>query len=191
MTDGPFRNAELSSRWKRYGQDLVSDAVSAEERATRACHSMVGDVDMKAFSPLFGDLKARAELTQMELDPVPAVETIFDSHPTSTLADALQRHLIANLRDHMHIDEALGRSLESTVNEWIDTTKNRLDEQCIRARELGDMKREDYHKGMQRNRETFSIIKANELCNALAVGNKSAFRQAVQNKAGVDEGPEE
>lgn len=191
MTDGPFRNAELSSRWKRYGQDLVSDAVSAEERMTQACHSMIGDVDMKAFSPLFGDLKAHAERTQMDLDPVSEVETIFESHPTSPLADALQRHLIANLRDQMPIGEALNRSLESTAKEWISTTTNRLDEECIRARELGDMKREDYHKGIERNRETFAAIKPNELCDALATGNKSAFRQAVQKKAGVDEGPEE
>ena len=69
MTDGPFRNAELRSRWKRYGQDLVSDAVSAEERMAQACHSMIGDVDMKAFSPLFGDLKAHAEHTQIDLRP--------------------------------------------------------------------------------------------------------------------------
>jgi type I site-specific restriction-modification system R (restriction) subunit len=191
MTDGPFRNAELSSRWKRYGQDLVSDAVSTEERTMQACHSMIGDVDMKAFSPLFGDLKAHAERTQMDLDPVSEVETIFENHPTSPLADTLQRHLIANLRDQIPIDEALNRSLESTAKEWIGTTKNRLDEECIRARELGDMKREDYHKGIERNRESFAAIKPNELCDALAAGNKSAFRQAVQKKAGVDEGPEE
>ena len=43
MTDGPFRNAELSSRWKQYGRDLVSDAASADERTLQACHSMVGD----------------------------------------------------------------------------------------------------------------------------------------------------
>ncbi len=47
MTDGPFRNSELSSRWKRYGKDLVSDATSSEERTAQACHSMLGDVDMK------------------------------------------------------------------------------------------------------------------------------------------------
>jgi hypothetical protein len=127
----------------------------------------------------------------MDLDPVAAVETIFDSHPTSPLADALQRHLTASLRDQMPLEKALDQSLDCTAKEWIDTTKNRLDEECIRARELGDMRREDYHKGIERNRETFAAIKSNELCNALATGNKRAFRQAVQKKAGVDEGPEE
>jgi len=32
MTDGPFRNSELSAKWKRYGEDLVSDAASLEGR---------------------------------------------------------------------------------------------------------------------------------------------------------------
>lgn len=191
MTDGPFRNAELSSRWKRYGQDLVSDAVSPEERTTQACHSMIGDLDMKAFSPLFGDLKAHAERPQMDLDPVTELETIFDNHPTSPLADTLQRHLIANVRDQMPLEKALDQALDSTAKEWIGTTKNRLDEECIRARELGDMSREDYSKGIERNRETFAAIKPKELCDALATGNKRAFRQAVQKKTGVDEGPEE
>jgi hypothetical protein len=191
MSDGPFRNAELPSSWKRYGQDLVSDAASREERTTQACHSMIGDADMKTFSPLFDELKAHADRPQMDLDPVTAVETIFETHPTSPLADTLQRHLIANLRDQIRPEKALDQALDSTAKERISTTKNRLDEECIRARELGDMSREDYRKGIERNRETFAAIKPSELCDALATGNKRAFRQAVQKKAGVDEGPEE
>ncbi|WP_409191982.1 hypothetical protein [Bradyrhizobium sp. RDM4] len=191
MSDGPFRNAELPSSWKRYGRDLVSDAASREERAAQACHSMVGDVDMKTFSPLLDELKAHADRPQMDLDPVTAVETIFETHPTSPLMDTLQRHLIANLRDQIRPEKALDQALNSTAKEWISTTKNRLDEECIRARELGDMSREDYSKGIERNRETFAAIKPSELCNALITGNKRAFRQAVQKKAGVDEGPEE
>jgi hypothetical protein len=41
------------------------------------------------------------------------------------------------------------------------------------------------------NRETFASIKPSELSSALVTGNKRAFSQAVQKKAGVDEGPEE
>lgn len=191
MTDGPFRNADLSSRWKRYGQELVSDAASSEERTMQACHSMIGDVDMKAFCPLFNELKTHAERAQMDLDPVGVVETIFENHPSSPLADALQRHLMANLRDRVSPNKALNDALENTTKEWIGTTKNRLDEECIRAREVGDMSREDYRKGIERNRETFAAIKSNELSNALANGNKGAFRQAVQKNADVDAGPEE
>ena len=103
----------------------------------------------------------------------------------------MQRHLIANLRDQIPPEKALDQALDSTAKERISITKSRLDEECIRARELGDMSREDCRKGIERNRETFAAIKPSELCDALATGNKRAFRQAVQKKAGVDEGPEE
>ena len=152
---------------------------------------MIGDVDMKAFSPLFDELKNHAELAQMDPDPVTTVETIFENHAPSPLADALQRHLIANFRDQISPDKALSVALENTAKEWIGTTKNRLDEECIRARELGGMSREDYRKGIERNRETFAAIKSCDLSGALATGNKRAFRQAVRKKAGVDVGPEE
>ena len=190
MSDGPFRNAALSSRWKVYGQKLVSDAMNAEERTAQACHSMIGDVDMKAFHPLFGELKAHAQRPQMDLDPVAAIETIFDNHPTLPLADFLRRNLVANLRDQISPEKALDRALESTTKEWIGITKNRLDEECIRARDLGDMKLEDYRKGLERNQETFSAIKPDDLCAALVSGTKRAFSEALQKKSGVDEGPE-
>ncbi|WP_028223146.1 hypothetical protein [Paraburkholderia oxyphila] len=191
MSDGPFRNVALTSRWKVYGQKLISDATSAEERMVQACHSMVRDVDMKTFHPLFGELRAHAQRPQMDLDPAAAIETIFDRHPRSFLSESLNRHLIANLRDQISPEQALDQALGNTAREWIGTTKNRLDEHCIRARDLGDMKREDYRKGLERNHETFSAIKPDELCAALASGNKRAFGEALHKKSGVDEGPEE
>lgn len=190
MTDGPFRNAELSSRWKRYGRDLVSDAVSLEERVAQAYHSMIRDIDMKAFRPLLGDLKGYVGRSQMDLNPVSAIETIFDNHPVSPLADSLQRNLIANLRDQIAIEQVLNQSLNSMAREWIDTIKNRMDEECIRARECGDMRLDDYKKGVERNRETFAAIKTSEICDALSTGNKRAIGRAAK-KSGVDEGPEE
>jgi hypothetical protein len=191
MTDGPFRNAELSSRWQRYGQDLVSDATNLEERAMQACHSMVGDLDMKAFSPLLRELQAHAERAQMDLDPVTTIGTIFENHSTSPLTDIFQKHLIANLRDQIRTEMALDQALANTARDWIGTTKNRLDEECIRARDLGDMSREDYQKAIVRNRETFAAIKPSDLREALATGDRNAFNQALRKKAGVDEGPDE
>lgn len=191
MSDGPFRNTMLSSRWKSYGQKLVSDAMTAQERTAQACHSMIGDVDMKTFHPLFSELKAHAERPQMDLDPVAAIETIFNNRPILPLVDVLQRHLVANLRDHVPPEKALDQALDSTAKEWTGIIKNRLDEECIRARDRGDMRLADYRKGIERNHETFSAIKSNELCAALASGNKRAFHPVIQKKSGVDEGPEE
>jgi len=191
MTDGPFRNAALSSRWKQYGKDLVSDAASAEERTTQACHSMIGDVDVSAISSTLGAIKAHAEHPQMDLDVISSMETLFESCPKSPLTDTLQKHLIANLRDQMPLDTALDEALPSTVSDWIGMTKNRLDEECIRARDIGDMNVDDYRKGIVRNAETFAGVSLNALCEALTTGDKRAFKQAQQKKTGVDEGPDE
>ena len=191
MTDGPFKNAALSSRWKQYGKDLVSDAASSEERAAQACHSILGDVDLKALGPLLSALKTQAQRTQMDLDPVSSVEAIFESHAKSPLIDIFQKHLIANLRDQIPAERALDQAFPSTVTDWIDISKNRLDEECIRARDRGDMNQENCRKGIDRNHEAFEIMRPNELCNALMSGNHRAFRQATRRKVGVDEGPDE
>ena len=191
MTDGPFRNAELSSRWKQYGSDLVSDATIPGERVNQACHSMLGDVDLKAFGLLLKDLKALADRAQMDLDPVSSVEAMLVSHLNSPLTDIFQKHLLANLRDKMAIDDALDKALPSTIEEWIASTKNRLDEECIRARDLDDMSHNDFDKGIQRNREAFASINLDALRQALTSGDKRAFKHSSQNTTGVDEGPEE
>lgn len=191
MTDGPFRNAELSNRWKRYGNDLVSDAASVEERTTRACHSMIGDEDLSAISSTLGAIKAHAERPQMDLDIISSMEMLFESCPKSPRTDTLQKHLIANLRDQIPLGAALDRALSSTVSDWIGMTKNRLDEELIRARDIGDMNVKDYRKGIERNRETFASINPDALSDTLTTGNKRAFKQAQQKRTGVDEGPDE
>ena len=191
MTDGPFRNAALSSRWKQYGKDLVNDAVSSEERAGQACHSMLGDVDAKAICSLLRALKEHAQRLQIDLDPVASAEAIFDRHAKSPLTDILEKHLIANIRDQMPSDQARDQALQSTVREWTAITKNRLDEECIRARDLGDMNHERYRNGIDRNQQTFDAIEVNAICQALLSGRPSAFKRATRKKAGVDEGPDE
>lgn len=191
MTDGPFRNAELSSRWKQYGKDLVSDAVSLDERAAQACHSMIGTDDLPAVSTILADIKTRAQLPQLDLYAVSSMETLFESHPRSPLTHMLEKHLMANLRDQLPLDVALEQALPSTVSDWVGITKNRLDEECIRARDHGDMNESDYRKSIERNRETFASIDTDAVCGALIVGDKHAFKQIQQKKAGVDEGPDE
>ena len=191
IMDGPFKNATLSGRWKRYGKDLVSDAASPQERVAQACYSMLGGLDMKALSPLLSALRAEGQQPQVDLDPISSVEAIFESHAKSPWTDTLQKHLIANLQDRMSVEEALDQALPGTVVDWIDTTKNRLDEHCIRARDRGDMNVENYRKGIERNHEAFGAIQLNELCRALVTGNGRAFNQATRKRIGVDEGPGE
>lgn len=190
MTDGPFRNAQLSGRWKRYGRDLVSDATSLEERTAQACHSMLGDISSKEFASLLGGLASQAQRSQLDLDPVTLTDAIFDRHSKTPLADALQKHLTAQLRNQVPQQEALERALTSTTTDWVALTKNRLDEECIRARDAGDMTRQQYGKGIERNRQTFDAVDIKSIRDALISGKASVFKKAVKKKSGVDEGPD-
>ena len=189
--DGPFKNTNLSARWKQYGDDLVSDATSPRERVVQACHSMLGDVDPKPFSALFSALQAKAEQIQSDLDPISLVAVIFEGHPKSPWIDTLQKQLVANLRESMSYDQALDQALSDTAVDRIEITKNRIDEECILARDRGKITSEDCQKAIERNHETFSAIPINELCRALVDGNRRAFNQATRKKRGVDEGPDE
>ena len=190
MTDGPFKNAELSSRWKQYGKDLVSDAASSDERVAQACHSILGDVDMNTLGLLLSALEAHAHQAQVDLDPVSSFEAIFESHSKSPFTDVLQKHLIANLRDQAPPGRALDEALPSAVADLTDTTRNRLDEECIRARDRSDMTQENCRKGIERNHEAFERINPSKLCSALMSGNRHAFKEATRKKVGVDEGPD-
>ena len=189
MSDGPFRNSELRSRWKRYGEHLVNEAASPEELTAHACHSILGEVEMKVFTPLFNELKDYVEQQQRDLDSSSEIEAIFDKHQTSPWTDSLQRHFSANLQSQMLPEEALAAALSGAVKEQVAIWKNRIDEESICARDRGDMIRSDYQLGIERNREAFAAIRLSDISDALATGNKNAFKGAIK-KQGLDEGPE-
>lgn len=189
MTDGPFRNSALSNKWKQYGRDLVNDAASRDERAKQACHSMLGAIDMKAFDRLYRELDSRASRDQMDLDSVAATEAIFDSNERSPFGDALERNLLCNLREGMSERKSLDAALGSAVSELLENARNRIHEECLRARDVRDMSQSDFAKGVQRNRETFANIENGSICAALENGNKNAFRRTARTD--VNDGPDE
>ncbi|WP_244467744.1 hypothetical protein [Pseudorhizobium banfieldiae] len=189
MTDGPFRNSALSNKWKQYGRDLVNDAASLDERAKQACHSVLSAIDMKAFDRLYRELDSRASRDQMDLDSVAATESIFDNYERSSLSDALERNLLSNLREGMSERKSLDAALGSAVSELLENAENRIHEECLRARDVGDMSPADFAKGVQRNRETFASIDVGGVCAALENGNKNAFRRTARTD--VNDGPDE
>ncbi|SDG90630.1 hypothetical protein [Pelagibacterium luteolum] len=188
MTDGPFRNSRLSTRWQKFGEQLVSDAASPAERVKQACHSMMTDAGVREFSSMVRDLSSCLARSQLTLDPVADVEAVIERHLMSSLSDILRRTLIANLHDGVSPAEALQPAMEATTQEWIGIVKNRLEEHCIQARDMGDMSRADYQKGLERNAEAFSSIDVPNLCQAMKVGDRRAF--SSPRLMTVDEGPE-
>jgi len=191
MTDGPFRNSDLPPRWKRYGKDLVNDAASQEERSAQMCVSVLGDLDLKAVSGMLGELRAHFEQEQMALDPMESVRGIFDKYDKSPTADLLERSLRVHLREQESGTSALNEAVNETRNELLNIAKNRIDEECIRARDIGDMSQESYRKALDRNRDTANAVNRDALRDALFSGKKDAFKRAAKNKKGVDEGPDE
>lgn len=189
MTDGPFRNSSLSPRWKRYGQDLINDAVSRDERVKQACHSILGAIDMKAFDRLYRELEAHASRDQLDLDAVAATESIFDQSERTSFGDALEKQLLCNLREGLAERKALDLAFEGAVGELLGQAKKRIDEECIRARDVGDMSRSDFIKGIERNKETFAGVDVAGLCAALENTNKNAFRRSARKD--TDDGPDE
>ncbi len=191
MTDGPFRNSDLSGRWKRYGKDLVNDAASQEERCAQMCVSVLGDLDLKAVSRMLGELRAHFEQDQIAFDPMESTRGIFDKYEKSPATDLLERSLRVQLREQPSGVAALDGAVDDMRNQLLSVAKNRIDEECIQARDIGDMSQESYRKALDRNRDTANAVNRDALSNALFSGNKDAFKRAAKSKKGVDEGPDE
>jgi hypothetical protein len=189
VTDGPFRNLRLSTRWKKFGEQLVSDAASPAERVDQACHSMITDAGVKEFSFMVQELSACLARSQLTLDPVADIEAVIERHSMSSLSDIFRRTLLAKIHDGLPQADALQPAMYATTREWIGVVKNRLDEDCIQARDLGDMSWSDYRKSVERNAEAFSGIDVERLCQAMRDGDRRAF--SSPKKIGVDEGPEQ
>ena len=192
MTDGPFRNAKLKKCWEDYGEDLVNDAMSPKERAARAGENMLKDVDnLKEISAVLSDLQAQAQNSQLDLDIISLVRNQFENQSLPPFMNSLQKELIASLHNSMPLDAALDRALQSVVRGEINDQMNRMHEECIAARSIGDMSEQEYQKGTDRNRQAFSQINPDALCEVLKSGQKSIFKQALKKKSGVDDGPDE
>ncbi len=191
MTDGPFKNSDLSARWKRYGKDLVNDATSQDERSAQMCVSVLGDLDLKTVSAILGELRVHFEQGQMAFDPMESVRGILDKYDKSPAADLLERSLRVQLREQPSGTAALNEAVNEMRNELLNIAKNRIDEECIRARDIGDMSQESYRKALDRNRETANAVNRDALRDALFSGKKDAFKRAAENKKDVDEGPDE
>jgi hypothetical protein len=128
---------------------------------------------------------------QLNLDAAARARTIFDNHPKTPFLDSLHRHLAANLRDNATAPEAFAQALKDSVRGWIGTARSRIEEECIRARDVGDMSWANYRKGVARSQEAFDAVDPGQIAGALLAGDRRAFRQASLRTIGVDDGPDD
>jgi len=189
MTDGPFKNADLSGRWKRYGNSLTNDSMSSQDRTERVHSAILRDLCTKETRELVVALDTYVKRLQKDLFPRVAVDEIFNNHARTPQSDTLQKFFSANLARPMAIESAWQLAFDSFVRHEAYGTKNRMLEECMNARDRGDLRGAKYSKAIRRHDEAFAALDLSKIRDH-ALSGKSASRIVVQKKTGIEDGPE-
>lgn len=189
MTDGPFKNANLTRWWKSYMDAVANDAVSVEERCAQAAHALLHDVLANDAQVLFSDLQAFASRPQLDLDAVSVAEGIFDSHAKTPFADLLQKEMVYRLANNELPQAALSNGMEDAVRRLIEEARTRSQEECIHAVNVGDMTPDACDRALERTSLDLTNIAVTDVCDAALAGNKKAFESAIGKQEGLEEGP--
>lgn len=189
MTDGPFKNLKLGSHWKRFAEAVQNDAVDAPERCALAAHALVHETLSENTKALLVDLQAYVNRKQLDLDPLSSVESIFSGHNKTPFSDTCQKEIAYRLSEQTHPASALRQAVEATVIGLKSGARNRIEEECIRVRESGEMREDQFTHTVMQARATFDSLAIDEICDALYAGNKNAFKEAISKKDGLDDGP--
>lgn len=188
MSDGPFKNLKLNKRWKRFAEAVQNDAFDRAECCAMASNALVHEILTDGVQTLLADLQDYASLKQLDLDPLSSIESIFNVHMKTPFTDTLQKEVALCLCEAAPSDAAR-QALKAAVTEQISEAMNRVEEECIRAREAGEMWQDQFQLTVKQARATFNALDINGICEALLAGNKNAFKNAVSKKVGLEEGP--
>lgn len=187
MTDGPFKNTKLPDRWKKYGDDLVSNAKSSSERTERVESAILRDLCTKETRALVIEIDTYVKRLQQDLIPRATVDAIFERHPTTPQSDSLRRFFTAYLAN-----SSLETAWQFGFDRWVKTeasrTQNRLVEHCISARDRGDLDRAKYPAAIERHEKAFAGIDYNKIRDGF-FGAKRPAKAGIAKKTGLDDGP--
>ncbi len=189
MTDGPFKNAALSARWKKCGEALANDAMSRDERVEYVHNAIMRDLCTKETRALVRELEQYVQRVQKDLFPRNAVDAIFNEHPPTPQSDILQRCVNANLARPMPVEQAFQLAFDSFVIHEAASSRNRMIEESHSSLARGDMKIADLPKILDRNNETFNEVDYGKIRDDVLSGKRPS-RVAIAKKIGVNEGPE-
>jgi hypothetical protein len=190
MSDGPFKNLSLGYRWKRFAEAVQNNAVDEAARCALASDALVREILTDETQSLLTDLGAYKRRVQLDIDPLSSVEDIFHGHSKTPFADTLQKELAFRLGAQMPRDAAIDQALEATVGDRISEARSRIEEECIRARESGEMRQDQFDRTVMQANAAFDALANDRICHALRAGDKDAFKDEVLKKEGLDEGPD-
>lgn len=191
MSDGPFKNSKLPKCWRRFGDAVRNDAVDDDERCARGSHAVLNDVlSADTANALMGDLQSFASREQLDMEPIAAVEKIFDRYGKTPFFDLLQRELVFQLSKKIPPMDALPQAMMNALQGDISESKNRFQEECIHLAEAGEMTHAERDISIERANAVFARLDVNEICDAVFDGKKNVFRKKYGNKEGLYEGPD-
>lgn len=189
MSDGPFKNLRLAKHWKKFAKAAYNDAFDQAECCGIASDAVVRDVLTEPVKALLSVLKAYVDRNQLDFDPWSSIEKIFNEHSRVPFADTLQKEMSYRLTDNIAPGVALEQALASSVKDHVNISRTRLQEECIRSCEFGEMRQDHLDHTIERTNSIFESLNRNDICDAILACNKNAFQGAVAKKIGLDEGP--
>lgn len=188
MSDGPFKNLKLGSRWKRFAEAVQNAAFDHAACCAMASDALVREILTKGVQALLADLQAYASRKQLDLDPLFSIESIFNLHMKTSFTDTLQKEVALGLSEQAAPADAIWQAMKACASEQMSEAMNRIQEECIVAREFGVMWQDQFNNTIKQASATFNELDIDKICEALLNGNKNAFKDAVSKKEGLDEG---
>jgi hypothetical protein len=188
MSDGPFKNLKLGKRWKRFAEAVQNEAFESHVCCAMASDALLYEILTDSVGSLLAAFQAYVNRKQLDLDPMSSVESIFNAHIKTPFSDTFQKHVAFLLSDQIAPANVLRQALEISVSDHVSESRNRIVDECIRARETGEMWPDQFSRAVSNANAIFDVLAKNEVCDALLDGNKKAFKDAVSKKKGLDEG---
>lgn len=188
MTDGPFKNLKLDSRSKRFAEAVQNDAEDQETRCAFANDAILHGI-LRESQAIIGSLQEYGKGGQLDLDPKASIKAIFDACPKSEFADHLQREIAFRLHEGDQSQAAIDNGLEAALENGIGEFRTRTHEACLEAHRNGDMRKDQFDRFVEGSNQALEGIDRPRILAALKECNKSAFKQDVKKKEGLDEGP--
>ncbi|MEQ9247381.1 MAG: hypothetical protein RLO21_15460 [Nitratireductor sp.] len=189
MSDGPFTNFTLGSRWKRFAEAAENEATHITQRCALASDAILREILTEDNQALLIDLVAYAQRRQLDIDPRSRVVSIFESHSMTPFADILMKHVLVLLSDQSSMEFTIAQAIEEAVSDQIKIAKSRIEEECIRAREHGSMHADQFERTTAQIKATFDVLDKDHICRSVQGCNKNAFKEATVKQADENDGP--
>lgn len=189
MSDGPFKNLRLTQHWKKFAKAAYNDAFDQMECRGLASHAIVQDVLTDPVRVLLKVLKTYMDQNQMEMAPQASLERFFNDYGKNQFADILKKEMAWRLHENDNHKKVLEQAVASSVDAQIDISRTRMQEECIRSCESGEMNRNQLEATIDRTNTVLGSLDRQNICEVILACDKQAFKDAVAKKEGIDEGP--